>query len=172
MKEVVGLLACGVDVYDNYIMPSDFVIRLQNPHSDPAQAMLDALWDEIQRRYEFTAPTDMHPDDFTNPRAAFWVAMVQDTPAGSIGLMPLPQDIAELNAMYVTPEFRGAGIAQGLIQAREEHARQHDFTVVPLRAGSQQPEAVRFYEKMGFNRIPCFGKYAESSNSWCFEKQL
>ncbi|MBW4636874.1 MAG: GNAT family N-acetyltransferase [Gloeocapsa sp. UFS-A4-WI-NPMV-4B04] len=119
-----------------------------------------------------TAPTDMHPDDFTNPRAAFWVAMVQDTPAGSIGLMPLSQDIADLNAMYVSPEFRGAGIAQGLMQALEEHARQHCFTVIRLRAGSQQPEAVRFYEKMGFNRIPCFGKYAESSNSWCFEKQL
>ena len=134
--------------------------------------MLDALWDEIQRRYGFTAPNGIHPEDFSGSRAGFWVALAGESPVGSIAIKPLSEDAAELDAMYVVPEFRGRGVAQRLMHTLEDHARQHGFAFVRLRAGGPQPEAVRFYEKMGFHRIPCFGRWVADDTAWCFEKAV
>ena len=153
-------------------MASEVVIISQEPNSPAAQAMLDALWDEIQRRYGFTAPNGIYPEEFSGPRAGFWVALAEDSPVGSIAIKTLSEEVAELDAMYVSPEFRGVGVAQRLLHTLEEHARQHGFAIVRLRAGGVQPEAVRFYEKMGFHRIPCFGKWVEDDTAWCFEKEL
>ena len=134
--------------------------------------MLDALWDEIQRRYEFTSPNGIPPKDFTGPRAGFWVALDGDIPVGSIAIKPLSEDASELDAMYVTPEFRGTGVAQKLMRTVEEYARQQGFTLIRLRTGAPQPESVRFYQKMGFRRIPSFGRWVKDDTAWCFEKEL
>jgi len=150
----------------------EVVIASQDPNEAPARAMLDALWDEIQRRYGFTAPNGIHPSDFIGPRGGFWVAFAGDSPIGSIGLRPLSEEAAEVDAMYVAPLFRGAGVAQRLMRIFEEYARDHGFAVVRLRAGEPQPEAVRFYEKTGFRRIPSFGKWVGDDTAWCFEKEL
>lgn len=147
-------------------------ITEQDPHSIPAQAMIAALWDEIQRRYNLTGECDINPDDFTGARALFLVAFANDVAVGSVGLKPLSEEVVELNAMYVAPEFRLRGVAQSLIQELETHAHRHRFHAIRLRAGKEQPEALRFYEKMGFVSIPCFGEYTSSKVSLCFEKQL
>jgi putative acetyltransferase len=155
-------------------MPADdaVVVVAQPPDSAPAHAMLAALWDEIQQRYEFTAPNVMTPQSFSDPRGGFWVAFAGDRPVGSIGLMPFSEDIAELDGMYVAPDFRGLGVAQQLMSTVEAHARQHGFAAIRLRTGGPQPEAVRFYQKVGFERIPPFGKWVEDETAWCFEKAV
>ncbi|MCY7349893.1 MAG: GNAT family N-acetyltransferase [Cytophagaceae bacterium] len=147
-------------------------ITFQTANTAAARAMLDSLWDEIQRRYEFTAPNPMRPEDFIGPRAGFWLAQVEHQPVGSIRFTSWSEDIAELDAMYVVPEFRGRGIAQQLMSTLETYTRQHPFNALRLRAGEPQPEALRFYEKMGFHRIPCFGKWVADPTAQCFEKQL
>jgi len=149
-----------------------FIITQQNPHSPPAQAAIAALWEDIQRRYNFTGQCDIAPDDFTKPRSLFLMAFASELGIGSIGLTPLSEEIAELNALYVAPEFRQHGVAQALVQELETHARRNSFRAIRLRAGVEQPEALRFYEKMGYIAIPCFGKYASNEVSRCLEKQL
>jgi putative acetyltransferase len=144
----------------------------QPPASAPARAMLDALWDEIQQRYEFTAPNVMGPERFSDPPGGFWVAFAGDRPVGSIGLMPFSEGIAELDGMYVAPDFRGLGVAQLLMSTVETHARELGLAAIRLRAGGPQPEAVRFYQKVGFQRIPSFGNWVEDDTAWCFEKAL
>lgn len=153
-------------------MALEFRITSQSPHSKSAQAMIAALWKEIQQRYGFTGGCDINPSDFTEKQAIFLVAFVNDLPVGSIGLKPLPQDVVELNALYVVPEFRKQGIAEALLKQFEAHARRHGFRSVCLRAGGEQPEALYFYKKMGFIAISCFGEYASDEANLCFEKQL
>ncbi|MBE9166986.1 GNAT family N-acetyltransferase [Pleurocapsales cyanobacterium LEGE 06147] len=153
-------------------MTSKFSITQQNPHSIPAQTMIAALWKEIQQRYGFTGECDINPSDFTVVKALFLVAFVGDLPVGSIGLKPLSEEIAELDTLYVSPEFRKQGVARALLQKLEAHARLHRFRAIRLRAGGEQPEALRFYKKMGFVSIPCFGNYASSEANLCFEKRL
>ncbi len=153
-------------------MKSEVIITAQDPTTPPARAMLDALWDEIQRRYGFNASNGIHPEQFQEPRAGFWVAWAGDMPVGSLGLMPLSLETAELDGMYVAPAYRGVGVAQRLLLTLENHSRLHGFRILRLRAGAPQPEAVRFYEKMGFSRIPPFGRWVDDPTAWCFEKIL
>jgi GNAT superfamily N-acetyltransferase len=154
------------------IMALEFRITPQSPYSNSAQAMIAALWKEIQDRYGFTGDCDINPSDFAEEKSLFLVAFVSDSPVGSIGLKPLSQEVVELNALYVSPKFRKQGIAQALLERFETHARRYRFRAVRLRAGGEQPEALRFYKKMGFISISCFGEYASDAANLCFEKQL
>ncbi len=134
--------------------------------------MSDALWGEIQRRYGFSAANPFDPAEFVGPIGGFWVATHRGQPVGSIALAPLDGPAAELDVMYVAPKHRGTGTAQALLAALEEHARAVGVTVLRLRAGEPQPEALRFYTKAGFTPIPPFGKWVGDDTARCFEKEL
>lgn len=153
-------------------MTATVIIAPQDPYSILAQTMLRAHWNEIRQRYALTSSQGILPESFHVPRAGFWVALAGETPIGSVGLKPFSDHIAEVSAMYVSPDFRGAGIAQNLMQTLEQHARQHTFTSIRLRAGGPQPEAVRFYNKMGFRPIARYGQWSDDHSAWCFEKEL
>jgi GNAT superfamily N-acetyltransferase len=143
-----------------------------DPASAEALAMSDALWDEIQRRYEFAAPSPFDPADFAGPIGGFWVATVDGRPVGSVALTPLEPPAAELDVMYVAPEHRRAGVARALLAAVEDHARTAGVAVLRLRAGEPQPEALRFYRAAGFTPIEPFGKWVGDDTARCFEKRL
>jgi GNAT superfamily N-acetyltransferase len=74
--------------------------------------------------------------------------------------------------MYVAPDHRRAGVAQALLAALEEHARAAGVTVLRLRAGEPQPEALRFYRAAGFTPIGPFGRWVGDDTARCFEKSL
>ena len=99
------------------------------------------------------------------------IAFANNEPVGSIAIVPLSEHEAELDIMYVVPSFRGSGIAKELMTALE-HAKENEFTIIKLRAGAPQPEALRFYEKMGFTQITAFGKWVNDATAACFEKKL
>jgi hypothetical protein len=46
------------------------------------------------------------------------------------------------------------------------------MTRIVLETGDRQDAAICLYERCGFVAIPCFGKYADSKSSRCFEKIL
>jgi GNAT superfamily N-acetyltransferase len=147
-------------------------VALCDPASASARAMSEALWDEIQRRYGFTAPNPFDPADFAGPAGGFWLARAGGDPIGSIALTPLEPPAAELDVMYVAPDHRRGGVAQALLAALEEHARAAGVAVLRLRAGEPQPEALRFYRAAGFTPIEPFGKWVGDDTARCFEKRL
>jgi GNAT superfamily N-acetyltransferase len=157
---------------DGHSMHTMIVVSSCDPASTPARAMSDALWDEIQSRYGFVAPNPFDPAAFAGPIGGFWVAMSKNDPVGSIALTPLDPPAAELDIMYVAPEHRGAGVAQALLAALEVHARAAGVTVLRLRAGDPQPEALRFYSAAGFLPIEPFGRWIGDDTARCFEKVL
>jgi putative acetyltransferase len=148
------------------------VIAACDPASTEARAMSEALWADIQRRYRFTAPNPFDPADFAGPLGGFWVATVDGNPVGSIAITPLDPPAAELDVVYVAPDHRRAGVAQALLAALEEHARAAGVTVLRLRAGEPQPEALRFYRAAGFTPIEPFGRWVGDDTARCFEKSL
>ena len=156
------------------MIAGNVTIAASDPFSPPARAMADALWDEIQSRYRFTAANPSDPAAFLGPVGGFWVATDGDTgnPVGSIALTPLSGIAAELDVMYVTPHHRGSGVARALLAVLEEHARTAGVSVLRLRAGEPQPEALRFYIAAGFTPIPPFGRWVGDETARCFEKTL
>jgi GNAT superfamily N-acetyltransferase len=146
----------------------------QRPWADPAgEALRVAQQAELDLRYG----TDDH-EPGTPPAAEnidlFLVAVDDATgrPLGCGALRRLDPATVEVKRMYVVPESRGSGVATGLLRELEEAARQRGWATVRLETGPAQPDAMRFYEREGYHRIPLFGAYVGSELSVCYERAL
>lgn len=78
----------------------------------------------------------------------------------------------EIKRMFVRPKYRGKGIADSIITEFEDWAMDLNYEKCILETGNRQVEAVRFYQRMGYQRIPNYGQYKGIANSNCFEKRL
>ncbi|WP_228838425.1 hypothetical protein [Nocardia amamiensis] len=66
----------------------------------------------------------------------------------------------------------GARAAALLHSVAEDAARAAGSRHLILQTGHLQPEAVRFYERSGYHRIPIFPPYEVLPLSNCFAKDL
>jgi len=78
----------------------------------------------------------------------------------------------EVKRMYLSPENRGTGIAQKMLNELEAWAKELGYKKCVLETGKRQIEAVKFYHKCKYKVIPNYGQYVAMENSICFEKQL
>jgi putative acetyltransferase len=107
--------------------------------------------------------------------AVFLVAVdAQGKAVGCGALREIDAATAEVKRMYVSPASRGTGAASAILAALEATAREHGWTTLKLETGDEdhQPDAIRFYEREGYRRIPRFGHYVDSAISVCYEKRL
>tara|TARA_B100001115_G_scaffold185030_1_gene190840 strand:+ start:1454 stop:1915 length:462 start_codon:yes stop_codon:yes gene_type:complete len=81
-------------------------------------------------------------------------------------------DTAEVKRMYVVESQRSQGLASQLLGALEDWARELALKRLVLETGINQPEAIRLYEKNGYQRIPNYPPYEGVETSYCFEKVL
>ncbi len=146
----------------------------QRPWTDPAGRTLRAAQRaELDRRY---GSDDHEPGP--PPSAAdidLFLLATDDITGKAIGcgaLRRLDTTSAEVKRMYVVPASRGSGVAAALLRALEEAARSRGWTTLRLETGPAQPDAIRFYEREGYRRIPLFGAYVGSDVSVCFERAL
>lgn len=108
----------------------------------------------------------------------FLVARGEDGVAVACGgLRPLHDSIAgagavEIKRMYVDPSARGSGVATAVLRALEDHARTLGSPRIVLETGTLQPDAIRFYEREGYEEIPPFGAYIGCDVSVCFSLSL
>jgi putative acetyltransferase len=94
------------------------------------------------------------------------------TAIGCGALRRLDDTSAELKRMFVDPAARGSGVATAILRALETRAAARGWTALRLETGREQPDAVRFYEREGYARIPNFGDYAGVDTSICYERVL
>jgi GNAT superfamily N-acetyltransferase len=87
-------------------------------------------------------------------------------------LRALGDGAGEVKRMYVVPERRRSGVAGAVLAALEADAVGRGWTVLKLETGTEQPDAMAFYERHGYRRIPNFGHYAGSALSVCYERAL
>ena len=59
-----------------------------------------------------------------------------------------------LIAMWVRPEYRGAGVAVGLVEAVKDNAVSHGHSRVVLDVSPENLRAAAFYRKLGFEFLP------------------
>lgn len=103
----------------------------------------------------------------------FLVAESDDgEPLGCGGLRQLDASHGEIKRMFVRPEHRGTGVSTAIITELEAFGRASGWDRLVLETGTNQPDAVRFYEREGYTRIPNFGHYEGHDESLCFEKSL
>jgi GNAT superfamily N-acetyltransferase len=79
---------------------------------------------------------------------------------------------AEIKRMFVCPENRGRGIGGKILKELETWAREFNFSECILETGVKQPEAIRLYQKSGYETIPSYGQYLNVENSICMKKSI
>ncbi len=143
-----------------------------------ASALRAAQRAEIDERYG-TPDSEPGPAPSAADILVFFVAYSDDgTPLGCGGLREVASadglDAAEgeIKRMYVVPAARGTGVSTAILAELEGFALARGWPRLVLETGTEQPDAMRFYEREGYTRIPNFGYYADAPLSLCYEKPL
>jgi putative acetyltransferase len=77
---------------------------------------------------------------------------------GCGGLILGDADSAEITALVVAPEARGAGLGE-LLAKLEEAGRSEGVRVLRLRTGARQSEALALFSRQGYCERGPFGSY-------------
>jgi GNAT superfamily N-acetyltransferase len=129
-------------------------------HPD-AVALIAEVQQEYVVRYGDEDMTPVDPAQFAPPQGLFLVCYVDDVPAACGGWRAHETDV-ELKRMYVTPAFRGRGLARAVLAELERTAVDAGFGRLILETGTKQPEAIALYLSAGYAEVPRFGYYAEA----------
>lgn len=81
-------------------------------------------------------------------------------------------NVVEIKRMYVRVENRGCGIAGEILAELENWARELNYSECILETGVKQPEAIRLYQKSGYEIMPSYGQYLNVENSVCMRKSI
>ena len=93
-------------------------------------------------------------------------------PLGCGAIREYAPGVMEVKRMYTVPQGRGQGTAARVLAELENWAAELSCQKCILETGQRQTEAIQFYHKNGYSRIPNYGQYAEVDNSVCFEKTI
>lgn len=139
-------------------------------HPD-AVALIAEVQQEYVVRYGEKDLTPVDPAQFAPPMGLFLVAYLDGVPAACGGWRARPSDV-ELKRMYVSPAFRGRGLARAVLAELERTALDAGYRMVVLETGQRQPEAIALYTSAGYTPVPRFGYYAEAAEAVHLGKTL
>jgi putative acetyltransferase len=100
-------------------------------------------------------------DALRRPDVVFLVAQLASEVVGCGALVDQRGEYGELKRMYVRPSSRGMGVGAALLAALVAQARWRGLRLLRLETGIAQPEALRLYERAGFQRRGPFGAYRD-----------
>ena len=100
------------------------------------------------------------------------VTYVSGIAVGCGAIKKFDNSAVEVKRMFVIKENRGTGVAQKLLVALENWARELGYRKCVLETGIRQIEAVKFYKKCTYKVIPNYGQYSGMKNSICLEKEI
>jgi putative acetyltransferase len=149
-------------------------IRREELASPAAVSLTSSLNAELSGRYPEAGANHfrLDPDEVAHGCGAFFVAYAQAAPLGCGAIRRLDADVAEIKRMYVRTDARRRGVAQAILVELFSVARRLGASRIVLETGRRQPEAIEFYLRSGFVRIPPFGEYPDSALSICMSKML
>lgn len=82
------------------------------------------------------------------------------------------QNTIEIKRMFVSPEARGLGLAQRVLQELEIWAKELDYSVSVLETLYKQQEAISLYQKVGYTIVDNYGPYVSMDKSVCMKKEI
>ena len=152
----------------------NITITAERFDSPDARRLIAALDAHLAGRYspEQRFGPNLKPAHVAAGLGTFVVARADGRAIGCGALRKLDEKTAEVKRMYVEPEFRGHGVAKRVLEHLEGAARDLGVHRLVLETGIYQAEAIELYRGAGFRPIRCWGEYAKSLTSLCFEKTI
>jgi len=142
--------------------------------SADARRLIAALDAHLASRYppEQRFGPNLKPAQLAPGLGTFVIARADGRAIGCGAFRMLDGSRAEVKRMYVEPELRGHGVGKGILDHLEAAAMSVGARTLVLETGVDQVEAIGLYLRAGFSQIECWGEYATSPTSVCYEKQL
>ncbi len=160
-------------------MSLDIVIRPERADHPQVVPMLAALDDYLRTLYPPQANHILSIEELLAPEVGFFAAWQGDRVIGTAAVRcmagePETDAIAygEVKRMYVDPTQRGRRIGVRLVETLEASMRAQGLTLSLLETGGDQQEAVRLYERCGYQRRGPFGGYPDNGLSLFLAKAL
>jgi len=152
--------------------PTSVTIASERPDTPDAMSLIAELEAHLEPLYPPESRHGFSVNKLLAEAVAFFLIRAHGTPAGCGGIKLVGNEYAEIERMYVRPQFRGLGFGKLMLNHLADYARSHDITLLRLETGIHQREAIGLYERTGFCRIPPFGPYTDDPLSRCYEKRL
>ena len=146
-------------------------IAIESPREAGIAALLRAGEEYAESLYPAEENFILPLAALEKPGVTVFVARIGGQALGMAALV-VTESGAELKRLYVADAARGQGLAAGLLDALEAHARATGVAVIRLETGNRSLAAIALYEKRGYRRIPRFGEYVDSASSVCMQLTL
>lgn len=149
-------VATALGVVDRLLAAATITFDVADPAGEPAQAAMQAYFDELDRRF----PTGFDAAGAANdiealspPQGTFLVVRSVTEAIGCGGVQALGPGVGEVKRMWIDPDWRGLGLARRLLTALEDHARRLGHHRIVLDTNSELAEAVALYESAGYEAV-------------------
>src|SRR5438105_4860327 len=143
---------------------------------NPASPEVRKLIEELDRYHESLYPPESNHllslAALCEPNVTFITARIGARVAGCGAFVNHDGAYAEIKRMFVLPEFRGMGIGRRLLDELESRAAAAGLKHALLETGIHQLEAIRCYQKAGYEHCGPFGKYTADPLSVFMHKTL
>lgn len=160
-------------------MSPEIVIRAERADHPQVAAALASLDAYLAGLYEPEANHILSIAELLAPEVSFFAAWLGDrlVGTGAVRRVAGEADTAgmaygEIKRMYVDPTLRGQRIGARLLAALEAAMRGQGVALALLETGEDQLEAIRLYERGGYQRRGPFGGYPDNGLSLFYEKRL
>ncbi|MEI6432915.1 MAG: GNAT family N-acetyltransferase [bacterium] len=150
----------------------DYTIEVTNPGEPSVVTLIEELDAYLTALYPAESNHLASIEMLCQPHVRFLTARTEEGERIACASCFLYDSYAELKRMYVRPAFRGNGIAFALLSHLEEFAGSRGIPYLRLETGIYQAEALRFYEKCGYEYRGSFGSYPDDVLSRFMEKSL
>ena len=150
---------------------ADITVTRGDPRDPEAKALLDQSHALMQELFD---PEDNHyldVDALCLPDIHFFVARAFGKILGCAALANRG-DYGEIKSMFVDPDARGTGLADALMQALIQDAKDQNLKEMKLESGYLLKAAHRLYTRHGFEECGPFGDYEDSDASLFMTKVL
>lgn len=147
------------------------VVARTDPRDPQATALLQASHALMQALF---APDDNHflPIDALCAEDVHFFTAREGTTILGTGAIKVKKDMAEVKSMFVAESARGRGVADAILRALEDRARELRLHWLRLETGDLLHAARRLYARHGFAPCGVFGDYTENPSSIFMEKRL
>ena len=144
------------------VAPADDEFLLEVYGASRADEMaLVTWWTDEQKRFFLKSQLDAQRGEYEKrfPAADYQIILVDDQPAGRLWVARTPEQIRLLD-IALLPGFRRRGVGAVLLRRLIDES---EAKGLPLRhmVFELNPDAVRFYERLGFALLQQHGAYLE-----------
>jgi putative acetyltransferase len=143
-----------------------------DPRTSSIQKMISDL-DDYQASLYPPESNHLEPAEKLVSSEYYFIAAWKDHELlGVASFRRISGEYVEIKRLYVPHRNRGMGLAIKLMDALEEKAVQEGFSEARLETGIHQNEALRPYQKLGYEKTEPFGSYQEDPLSVFMQKKL